>query len=70
MSGKPPLELRMFVVYRQSDVGAFGKVVEKAGGMFTAAVLVPFRNVRGDIVTWQYVILYEHTEELTMEILT
>ena len=63
-------ELRIFLVYRQADVANFLKLLEKCGGMFRASVRVPFGNSSGCAVGSKHAILYEHTEEIHMEVMT
>lgn len=70
--GDKPCHVRtyLFLVYRELDVGNFKRLCEKEGAHVCAVVVVPGWNMWGHAFGHEHAIVYQHTRELEMEILT
>jgi hypothetical protein len=60
----------LFECYYEEDVNSFRKLCEDRGAFICAALWIPFWNVYGVVFGGKYVIMYQHTEELEMEVFT
>ena len=52
------------------DVSRFKELLERSGANFIAIHDVPFWNVYRQVVNRKFLVVYQHTEELSMEVLT
>jgi hypothetical protein len=71
-SGEKYTHVRTYMLHCSyaCDIDKFKKLCEAEGACFLATLEVPFWNVWGWVVGSQFALIYQHHEELVMEVCT
>ena len=60
----------LFTCIYLQDVNKYIKLLDENGANYCATLKIPFYNIWGQPISTQYLIIYQHTEEINMEKLT